>query len=142
MLCDRLRIVDLDQHGVGSNVLTALDRNLGNAPVDPRRDVEPRRIHFPLHQQRLRPHQVPDRQADNGDDDQADDERWKAAGRRRPLGRVAQLSARIVATGLRCIGTGLGHLAARGATDWRLGIRHRQIHCRLPKVVRASRYLH
>jgi hypothetical protein len=70
----------------------------------------------------LGPHQVPDRQADNGDDDQADDERWKAAGRRRPLGRVAQLLDRIAAARLRCIGTGVGHLAARGASDWRLNI--------------------
>src|SRR5262249_3110140 len=64
-----------------------------------------------LHQKELWPHQVPDRQADNGGDDQADDERWKAAGRR-ALGHVAQLFDRIAAARLRCIGTGLGHLAA------------------------------
>ena len=69
VLCDRLGIVDADQHGVGGNILPAHDRNLRDPPVNPRHDVEPRRVHLALHQQRLRAHQVPDRQpGDSGDD--------------------------------------------------------------------------
>ena len=71
VLGDRLGIVDPHQHRAGGDVLAARDRDLGDAPIDPRRDVEPRRVHLALHQQRLAPHQVPDRQAgDDGNDDQ------------------------------------------------------------------------
>jgi hypothetical protein len=53
VLCDRLGIVDLDQHRPGGDVLAALDRDLADAPIDSRRDVEPRSVHLALHQQRL-----------------------------------------------------------------------------------------
>ena len=78
VLGDRLGIVDLDQHGAGGDVLAAHDRDLSDAPVDPRGDVEPRRVHLALHQQRLRPHQIPDRQAGDGGDHHADNDRRDA----------------------------------------------------------------
>ena len=61
ILGKRFRIVDLDQHGASRNVLAALDRNLGDATIDPRCDIEPRCVHFALHQQRFAPQQIPDR---------------------------------------------------------------------------------
>ena len=78
MLGDRLGVVDLHQHGARGDVLAALDRDLGDAPVDPRGDVEPRRVDLALHQQRLRPHQIPDRQAGDDGDDHADNDRRNA----------------------------------------------------------------
>ena len=62
VLGDRLGVVDPHQHRAGGDVLAAHDRDLRDAPIDPRRDVEPRRIDLALHQQGLRPHQIPDRQ--------------------------------------------------------------------------------
>ena len=55
VLGDRLGIVDAHQHGAGGNVLAALHRDIGDAAVDPRGDVEARGVHLALHQQGLRP---------------------------------------------------------------------------------------
>jgi hypothetical protein len=85
VLGDCLGVVDLDQHRACRDVLAALNGNLPHAPVDPRRDVEPRRIDFALHQQRLRPHQVPDRKAGDGGDNHADDDRRNTGRRRQPM---------------------------------------------------------
>jgi hypothetical protein len=89
LLGDCLGVVDLNEHGTFSDVLAAHDRDLSNTPVDPRGDVEPRRIDLALHQQRHRPHQVPDRQASDNGNDCADKDRWKS--RRRWLWRLARL---------------------------------------------------
>jgi len=62
VLGERLGIVDLDQHRSGGDVLTALDGDFCNAPVDAGCNVEPGRVDLALHQQRLGPHQIPDRQ--------------------------------------------------------------------------------
>ena len=61
VLGDRLGVVDADQHCAGRDVLAALYRDVADPAVDPRRDVEPCGIHLALHQQRLRPYEVPDR---------------------------------------------------------------------------------
>ena len=66
VLCNGLRVIDAHQHGAGGNVLPAKDRNLRDASIDPRRDVQPRCVHLALHEQRLRSHQIPDGQAGNG----------------------------------------------------------------------------
>ena len=75
VLRERLRIVDPHQHGAGGDVFPALHRDIGDASVDPRGDVEARGIHLALDQQRLRPHQVVDRQTRDDGDDQPDDDR-------------------------------------------------------------------
>jgi hypothetical protein len=60
VLCNRLGIIDADQHGAGGNILPAHDRNLADASVDARRDVEARRVHLALYEQRLGSHEIPD----------------------------------------------------------------------------------
>src|SRR5262249_17114811 len=60
VLRDRLGVVDAHQHRAGGNVLSAHHRDLRNPSIDARRDVEPRGVDLALHQQRLRPHQIPD----------------------------------------------------------------------------------
>ena len=85
VLRDRFGIVDPHQHGVGGDVLAAHDGNVRDAPVDPRRDVEPRRVHLALHQQRLGPHQIPDRQAGDGGDDHAHHDRRNPGGQSFPV---------------------------------------------------------
>ena len=87
VLRERLRIVDPHQHGAGGNILPALHRNVGDTPVDPRGDVEARGVHLALHQQGLRPHQVPDRQTGDDGDDQPDDDSGNPSGSRRAGGR-------------------------------------------------------
>src|SRR5262249_48847589 len=62
------------------DVLAARNRDLGHASVDSRRDVEPRRIHLALHQERFPAYEIPDRQTGNGGDDQADDDGRDASG--------------------------------------------------------------
>jgi hypothetical protein len=52
VLGERLGIVDLDQHRSGGDVLTALDGDFCNAPVDAGCNVEPGRVDLALHQQR------------------------------------------------------------------------------------------
>jgi hypothetical protein len=61
VLCDRLGVIDLDQHCAGRDVLPAFDWDLADPPIDPRRDVGPGRIHLALHQQGFGPHEVPNR---------------------------------------------------------------------------------
>src|SRR5262249_34516187 len=56
------------------DVLPAFDRDLADPPIDPRRDVEPGRIHLALHQQGFGPHEVPNREACDGGYDEADDD--------------------------------------------------------------------
>src|SRR3981081_3946430 len=56
------------------DTLPPRDRDLGDASIAPRRDVEPCRIDLALHQQRFAPHQIPERQAGDGSDHQADDD--------------------------------------------------------------------
>jgi hypothetical protein len=80
LLGDCLGVVDLNEHGTRGDVLAAQDRDLCDAPVDPRGDVEPRRVDLALHQQRHRPHQIPDRQAGDNGDDHADNDRGNARG--------------------------------------------------------------
>src|SRR5262249_702968 len=67
---DRLRVlgnclgvIDLNEYSTRRDVLPTHDRDLGDAPVDPRGNVKPRRIDLTLHQQWHRPDQIPDRQA-------------------------------------------------------------------------------
>src|SRR5262249_31286538 len=50
VLGNRLGVVDLDEHGSRGDVLPAYNGNLSDAPIDPRRDVEPRRVDLPLRQ--------------------------------------------------------------------------------------------
>ena len=88
---DCLRVVDLNEHGTRCDVLAAHDRDLGDAPVDTRGDVEPRRVDLALHQQRHRPYQIPDRQAGDDGDDYADNDRRNPRGRPRRFRRLAQL---------------------------------------------------
>ena len=87
VLGERLRIVDPHQHGAGGDVLAARHRDVGDAPVDPRGDVEARGVHLALHQQGLAPHEVPDRQTGDDGDDQSDDDRGNPSGSRRAGGR-------------------------------------------------------
>ena len=75
MLGDRLGIVDPHQRRTGLDVLAARNGDRRDAPVDPRRDVEPRRVDLALHQQRLAPQQIPDRQGGDRGGDHADDDR-------------------------------------------------------------------
>src|SRR5262249_57933358 len=39
VLCDRLGVIDLDQHCAGRDVLPAFDRDLADPAIDPRRDL-------------------------------------------------------------------------------------------------------
>jgi hypothetical protein len=48
VLSNRFRVIDLDQHVAGRTVLAALDRNLGDASIDPRCGVEPCCVRLPL----------------------------------------------------------------------------------------------
>jgi hypothetical protein len=57
VLGDGLGIVDAHQHRAGGHILAALDRHLRDPSVDTRRDIESRRIHLTLHEQRLWPNQ-------------------------------------------------------------------------------------
>jgi len=75
-----LRFVDAHQHRARSDVLALVDRDLADPTIDARRNVVPRRVHFALHQQRLRPHKVPYRQASNGGDHHTDNDRRKPGG--------------------------------------------------------------
>ena len=115
VLGNRFRIVDLDQHGTGGDVLAALDRDLAYPAVDTGRDVEPCRIDLALHEKRLGTHQVPDGQACDGGDHDGDDDRWHARGR---MGLLLRLL-------LRCV---LGPLGG----GLRLGIRVRYLPSRTP----------
>ena len=87
VLRERLRIVDAHQHGARGDVLPALHRDVGDTPVDPRRDVEARGVHLALYQQGLRPHQVPDRQTGDDGGDQPNDDSGNPSGSRRAGGR-------------------------------------------------------
>jgi hypothetical protein len=53
-------VVDPHQHRVGVDVLAAHDGHVPNASVYSRGDVESRRVDFPLYEQGLAAHQVPD----------------------------------------------------------------------------------
>jgi hypothetical protein len=75
-----LRVVDLDQHGAGVDVLAALDGNLRHAPVNPGSQIEARRVDLALHKERLRSHQIPYREASNGGDHHTYDDRGKPGG--------------------------------------------------------------
>ena len=94
----RFRIVDLDEDGASRNILAALDGNCGDATVDARGDIEPRCVHFALHQQRFAPQQIPDRQTSDGDDNQRDDDR------RHTIGPPVRLLRRLLRRFLRQFG--------------------------------------
>src|SRR3954471_5827504 len=47
-------LIDAYENRAGTNILTALDGDNTDAPVDPRRDVEARGVGLALHQDRLR----------------------------------------------------------------------------------------
>ena len=85
-----------------ADVLAAGNRDVRHPSIDSRRDVEARRIHFALHQERLGTHQVPDRKAGDSGDHHAHDDGGNTRGRRRAiflrviprLGRAWRLSIR------------------------------------------------
>src|SRR5262249_41492063 len=81
------------------DVLPAFDRDLADPPIDPRRDVEPGRIHLALHQQGFGPHEVPNREACDGGYDEADDDRRSTC---RPGPRVRCWFFRRQRLALRC----------------------------------------
>ena len=61
-LGQQLGIVDRHQELAGRDVLAAIDRALGDPAIDARRDVDARGIGLALDQERLRLHQIPQRQ--------------------------------------------------------------------------------
>jgi len=75
VLGERLGIVDPHQHRVGGNVLPARNRDLGDAPIDARREIKPRGVNLALHQQRLAADQIPEREHYHGRGDHAVTER-------------------------------------------------------------------
>jgi hypothetical protein len=80
---DQLRIVDLEQQLPGGDVLAALDGTLADAALDARGDIDAGRVGFALDDERLRPSQIPDREAH----DPYENERHDGGGRRRAPGR-------------------------------------------------------
>ena len=76
---DKLGVVDLEQQLPGGDVLAPLDGTLADAPIHPRGNVDAGRIRFALDDERLRPCEIPDREADN----RGKDERYDSAGSRR-----------------------------------------------------------
>ena len=110
VLRDGLGVVDAHQHRSGRDVLPAHDRDLRDASVNARRDVEPRGVHLSLHQQRLWPNQIPDRQGGNDGDHSADDDGCNARRRSRPLlwNLLRCFRRRLGDCG--CLNVGIGHL--------------------------------
>src|ERR1700722_5675006 len=82
---DQLRIVDLKQQLPGGDVLPALDGTLADSAVDPRGDVDAGRVGFALDDERLRPRQIPDREAHDPRNDERYDGRSGRRASRRPF---------------------------------------------------------
>ena len=123
VLGDRLGIVDPHQHRVGVDVLAARDGHLSDAAVDPRGDVEARRVHLALHQQRLAPHQIIDRQGGDRGDDHGDDDGRNAIG--------------AVARGFGASGGWLGAGGARHRScgrSFRSSLGHCHVHSKFPSL--------
>ena len=68
-LGDEFRIVDFVEDLARDDVVASLDRTLGHSAVDPRRNIDVRRVGLSLDEERLRLGQIPERQADNPDHD-------------------------------------------------------------------------
>jgi hypothetical protein len=80
VLRERLGVVDAHQHRSSRDRLPPLHGNLTDTAIDARRNVKPGGVHLSLDQQRLRPHEVPERQATDDSNHQRDDHGRKAAG--------------------------------------------------------------
>ena len=82
-LGQQFRIVDLVQQLARGDILAALDRALADPAVDARRDVDAGRVRLALDEQRLRLHEIPERQANDRRDNERDDEGRPACDLRR-----------------------------------------------------------
>ncbi len=90
---DQLRIVDLEQQLPGCDVLAPLDGTLANSPIDPGGDVDAGRIRFALDDERLRPCEIPDREAHDCGEDEGYDGRGSRRASGGPLARRLRFGA-------------------------------------------------
>src|SRR6266851_9824978 len=99
-LGDSLRIVDPYEHGIRRDVLAALDGYFLDPSVDPRGDVEPRRVRLALHEQWFRPQEIEEGQRDDNSGNDTDDD-----------GRRTRRGARVLLFSVTwCVGSTLNFL--------------------------------